>query len=341
MDNNQIINNILDLLDEAIMACYNGLIDEEKDNSAVTNYYRKKDHLNYYECYFMVIDYFLNGKTIMLPEETEKIIDEKLDKLRNIVLKEKVNSEQIRRALLLLDIKGFKNLNFSLDLITPDTIGIIMAKLVDIILKNKKEKTILDVNAGVGNLIFTISNHAEGNFHLIGIDNHELMTKVIVRKANLLNQKANFYFDDALSKLPTDIDLIVSDLACYDYENKDYHSYLYDHNVKYFPYLVIEHFLEIKKEIYALYLIENNFFNQNGNKLFHEMLKDKGQIIALITLPISFFQSDTLGKSIIIVSNKPNPNVSINIFMLPDPNNQKLFLEKLDEIKNFLNKMEE
>lgn len=42
-----------------------------------------------------------------------------------------INSEEIRRAFLLLDIKGFKNLNFPLDLITPDAIGILIANLVN------------------------------------------------------------------------------------------------------------------------------------------------------------------------------------------------------------------
>lgn len=49
------INRMVDLLDDAIMSCYYGMIDEEKENTAITNYNKEKGRLNYYECLLAVI----------------------------------------------------------------------------------------------------------------------------------------------------------------------------------------------------------------------------------------------------------------------------------------------
>ena len=111
------IIKLTDTFDEAAMLYYHATIDEEIDNTAVTNYDKEKGRLNYYECLLTVIDYFLEIKDIEeshLDEETKEKISTLFSDLDEEIEKESLNSEEVRRALLLLDIKGFKNLNFSL-----------------------------------------------------------------------------------------------------------------------------------------------------------------------------------------------------------------------------------
>ena len=161
------INRMVDLLDEAVMCCYYGMIDEERENTSVTNYDKEKGRLNYYECLFHVIDYLLDGKPLKVNQDDQEKIAELLDAFILDVEEFGINSEEIRRALLLLDIKAFKNINFPLDMITPDTIGIIMANFVDAIFDTDKTVELMDFNMGVGNLAFTVANHMKNEAKIL------------------------------------------------------------------------------------------------------------------------------------------------------------------------------
>ncbi len=330
------INRVVDLLDEAVMCCYYGMIDENRDNTAVTNYDKQKGRLNYYECLFHIIDHLLDDKPLNLSQEDLTKIDQILEAFILDTEEFGINSEEIRRALLLLDIKAFKNINFPLDIITPDTIGIIISNFVNCLFEEKEVVELLDFNMGVGNLAFTISNYINNDTKITAIENHSLLTNVVVHKANMMMQEVNMYYEDALESLPKDVDIIVSDIATYDYENKNYHSYLYDKGVRYFPYLAIEHYLKIEKNLFGIYLVENSFFNKEGSKEFYEVIKEYGHIDALITLPKGFFQSEEDAKSIIIITNKVKEKTETGIYVLPDLDEQEMFMNKIEEICKFL-----
>lgn len=328
------IIKLTDTFDEAAMLYYHATIDEEIDNTAVTNYDKEKGRLNYYECLLTVIDYFLEIKDIEeshLDDETKEKISTLFSELDEEIEKESLNSEEVRRALLLLDIKGFKNLNFSLDLITPDNVGFIITKLVERLI-NKKKFSMLDFNFGIGNLAFTIVNNLDKEVNLIGIDNHSLMSEIAIHKANLMQEDITLFHQDALEYLPKDIDLVVSDLATYDYINDNYKSELYDKGVRYFPYLAIEHYLNLKSDAKYIYIIDNNFFSQKGSEDLRKILNEKATMKAFITLPTDMFQSAELGKALLVLENKPSENKNVEIFMLPSTKNKEAFLNTMAEI---------
>lgn len=328
------IIKLTDTFDEAAMLYYHATIDEEIDNTAVTNYDKEKGRLNYYECLLTVIDYFLEIKDIEeshLDDETKEKISTLFSDLDEEIEKESLNSEEVRRALLLLDIKGFKNLNFSLDLITPDNVGFIITKLVERLI-NKKKFSMLDFNFGIGNLAFTIVNNLDKEVNLIGIDNHSLMSEIAIHKANLMQEDITLFHQDALEYLPKDIDLVVSDLATYDYINDNYKSELYDKGVRYFPYLAIEHYLNLQSDAKYIYIIDNNFFSQKGSEDLRKILNEKATMKAFITLPTDMFQSAELGKALLVLENKPSENKNVEIFMLPSTKNKEAFLNTMAEI---------
>lgn len=332
--NESMIIKLTDTFDEAAMLYYHATIDEEIDNTAVTNYDKEKGRLNYFECLFKVIDYFLEILDIddsHLDEETIEKIKSLYDQLDEEIEQNGLNSEEVRRALLLLDIKGFKNLNFSLDLITPDNVGYIVSKLVERLI-TKKKVTLLDFNFGIGNLAFTINNNLEKKVNLIGIDNHPLMTEIAIHKANLMQEDVTIFHQDALEYLPKDVDLVVSDIATYDYYNDNYQSYLYSKGVRYFPFLAIEHYLNLQKDVTYIYIIDNNFFSQKGSEELRELLDEKATIKAFITLPTDMFQSADLGKALLVLKNKPSETKNVPIFMLPSTKNKEAFLNTMAEI---------
>jgi hypothetical protein len=106
--------------------------------------------------------------------------------------------------------------------------------------------------------------------------------------------------------------------------------------VTYFPYLAIEHFLELKGNIKYIYLIDKDFFSQKGSNLFHDMLREKGSILSLIALPQNFFQSDECTKSILVLNNQPSSKQSTEIFVLPTLKEKHAFSNVMDKIKEHL-----
>ena len=337
--NNETILKIVDTFDECAMMYFDGTTDELYENTDITNYNVERPHTNFFECLLKCVGYFLDGDELKVDEEKiEEQIKQKLDDLKDYLDTNGVNSEEVRRAFLLLDIKGFKNVNFPLDLITPDAIAIIIAELVKYTC-SKEKLNLLDFNFGVGNLAFTIVNQLEKDIHLIGFDNHSLMAIISTMKANMMNTMLDMYHEDCLDFLPSEVDVVVSDLATYDYENDLYHSNLYEKGVRYFPYLAIEHYLELKGDVTYIYLIDKDFFSQKGSNLFREMLRDKGMINCLIALPENFFLNDTFTKSILVLSNTSSvEHSSTEIFVLPPLSDNKSFINVMNKIEEHLKK---
>lgn len=336
---NEKILKIVDTFDECAMMYFDGTTNELYENTDITNYNVERPHTNFFECLLKCVGYFLDGDELKVDEEkVEEQIKQKLDDLKKYLNEEGVNSEEVRRAFLLLDIKGFKNVNFPLDLITPDAISIIITELIKYSC-NKEKINLLDFNFGVGNLAFTIANHLDKDVHLIGFDNHSLLASIATMKANMMNTMLDMYHEDCLDFYPSEIDVVVSDIATYDYQNDLYHSSLYEKGVRYFPYLAIEHFLELKGDVTYIYLIDKDFFSQKGNDLFREMLREKGTIKSLIALPENFFLNDTFTKSILILNNKPSTiHSSTEVFVLPPLQENNMFMNVMKKIEEHLKK---
>ena len=325
-----------DCLEDAAMTLYYASINEDVDNTAVTNYNRQKGRLNFYICLLKIVDYFLDDIDLkLIDDEALDKINKSLEKLRNHIEENGLNAEEVRRALLLLDIKGFKNINFSLDLITPDAIAMVCAHLVSAM--KEEELTILDPNFGVGNLMFTVCNNVDKNIHLVGIEDHPLLSSVASMKANLMQTYVDIYNEDCLKHTMNECDLVLSDLASFDYE-EPLDLELSKKGVKYFPYLVIEHLLSIKKKCKYIYLIDNDFFSKKDCNVFKEMLAKKGRILGLISLPTTMFVDPQFAKSIIVLDNTVDQNQHTDIYQLPSIEKKEDFYKVLTEAKTLMSK---
>ena len=71
----EVIIKIVDTFDEASKIYYNEAIDEEKDNTSVTNYNIQISRTNYYECLIEMIDYYLGNKELNISEDALNKID--------------------------------------------------------------------------------------------------------------------------------------------------------------------------------------------------------------------------------------------------------------------------
>lgn len=328
----EIILKIVDTFDETSKLYYNVAINEEKDNTSVTNYNIYVNRTNYYECLLKMIDYYLGKIELDIEVEVQSKIDSLFDELDNKLEGYALTNEEMRRALLLLDINGFKHLNFPLDYITPDVIGTICTYLISNIYTDKIN--ILDFNFGVGNLAFYVANNLNIDVNLFGVENHSLLVDVSAHKADIMEQDLILYHQDALEVLPKDMDVIISDIASNDYENANYHSKLYDEGVRYFPYLAIERYLDLENDPLYIYIIDNNFFQKEGADKFKEMLNEKGQILALIALPTNFFLSELDTKSILVLKKKKEEgkNLGSSVYVLPKIEEKEAFMKTIVDI---------
>lgn len=334
----EVIIKIVDTFDEASKIYYNEAIDEEKDNTSVTNYNIQISRTNYYECLIEMIDYYLGNKELNISEDALNKIDELFSSLDDVLCNHMLTNEEMRRALLLLDINGFKHLNYPLDYITPDVVSVICNHLIQSVYN--KEITILDFNFGVGNLAFYIANNLKQEVKLIGIENHSLLVNVSAHKADMMERELVLYHQDALECIPNSIDVVVSDIATHDYENPNYHSSLYDQNVRYFPYLAIERYLELDNNPLYIYIIDNNFFEKEGSNKFKELIKDKAKIISLVALPENFFIDKQNAKSLLIMkkSNDGANQTNSEVFVLPQIDQKDAFMKTIDSIVKVIKK---
>ena len=333
----EIILKIVDTFDDATKLYYNFAIDEEKDNTSVTNYNIQVRRTNYYECLLEIMDYYLGNKELNTDEKTYEEIKKLFDSLEEKLVGYNLTSEEMRRALLFLDINGFKHVNFPLDYITPDVVSIICTYIIQHLYKD--EINVLDFNFGVGNLAFYLANNLVQDVNLFGIENHSLLVSVASHKADLMEQELTLYHQDALEYIPGGMDVVISDIATHDYENPNYTSELYEKGIRYFPYLAIEKYLALDKNPLYIYIIDNNFFTKPGSDIFKDYLKDKATILSLIALPENFFINKEDAKSILILSKKDSEkNAKSSVFMLPQIDNKDAFMKTLDAVIDHIKK---
>lgn len=322
----QKVNHLIDLLDYASLLYY-----DEKEAT-------------YLDCLSKVIESFLEDEPLPLEEDTLEKMNATFDEIRKL----ECNQEELRKVFLLLSIKGFKHANFSLDIITPDAVSIICSYFVESLLKKvdkpkdivkkfqrpqKGKYRILDINYGTGNLVLNINNNLDLPLKFVGIESSNILANYANNMNNFMDMDTIIYNQDALSMLVPGVDLVIADLASYEYDDPLYESELTKKGVTYFPYLAVEkHLNSGHDKTKYLYLIDFDFFEQNGSQEFKKILSDKVSIKSLIVLPQSFFQESP--KAILILDKVKKG--STNIVSLPSLNDQAKFIEVVREIQKQL-----
>ena len=297
-----------DLVDQACMIIYEDL------------------HLDYFESFLRV------SRDINVGLDDAKLSDEALKKLENIyeiITLENFYNEEVRLALELVIVKAFKHINFPLDLMTPDTINYLVAMII----KTKypeQELAILDTNLGTGNMLNAVSNNLDFAPSLAGIEKNETLVKLAQATANLQQNDIVIYFQDVLNRVPFRGEVVVGDLAGYEYVGETSLE-LYRQGVNYFPYLVIAARLDnIVEDGYFVYIIDNDFFNKTGIAEFREFISDKATLVGLIVLPENMVQGDHVGKSLLIGKKAVEESYNMTVLRLENfdkENTEELFIK--------------
>lgn len=315
------INKISDYIDEIAMLYY--------ESKVLVN-----PKISYLECLTKSLNAFLDEE----PFKGENLIERNVEEILKIIDKAvqiPINEEELRKALLLLEIKAFKHKNLSFDNITPDAVAIIFTFLIDL-KRLSSINNLLDITVGIGNLSMVISNYSKNKWNLIGIEQDLDLCNYLESKANFLEKSFDIRCQDALQFNYRNVDVIVGDLPSYEYENDSYQSELYDAGVRNFQYLAIEkHLLSGTDNSTSYYLVDNDFFTNKDSQKFKEVFSKHAYIKAIVVLPTNFFKSSP--KMILVIEkNKEGVSKETNIFTLPNYQDQIKWNQTLIKIKEYM-----
>ncbi len=218
-------------------------------------------------------------------KEAENRIMTLLNKVKSI----NFHKEEVRKALQLCILKGFKHQKRSNADITPDTIGIFIAFLVEKLYPLDKELIVFDPLVGTGNLITAVANQIKVPTQLVGIESNIESYHLASAMFDMMDYGDELYFQDTRLFYNLNSDLIVTDFP-----------YSVLENGSYLPYDVINHhYNNLKNGGYFIGVIPNDFFEVPGSEVFKDVIKDIWHVIGLIKLPDTLFKG--IGKSIFIL----------------------------------------
>lgn len=214
--------------------------------------------------------------------------------------------EEVRKAMQLCILKGFKHQKRSNEDITPDTIGLFIAFLVEKLYFNAKNLIIFDPLVGTGNLITTVANQLKIPTQLIGVESNIESYHLAMALFDMMDYGEELYFQDTKLFYNISSDVIVTDFP---YSIVEKGSYL--------PYDVINHhYNNLKTGGYFLSVIPNDFFEVPGAEVFKDVIKDLWQVIGLVKLPDSIFKGT--GKSIFILQKNGDSVKKLDKALLAD-----------------------
>lgn len=230
----------------------------------------------------------------------------RMEELKETVVGFSFSSEEVRKAVQLGLLKGYKHTFSSNAQITPDTIGIFIGYLVKKLYHNKNITSILDPLIGTGNLAYTVMNQLGNDIKLYGIDHDINKCKMARNIGDLMDYETEIFYQDTLTYYDSGFDLLLADMPIY-LEEKE----------AYLPYQILNHHMSSLSEgKYFISLIDNDFFEQKDSHIFREEILKTGHIIGLIKLSDTLFKNNP--KSILIIRKQGKNVKPLKDFLLVD-----------------------
>jgi len=239
-------------------------------------------------------------------------------------------AEEVRKALQLAILKGLKSANCSLDVMTPDSIAVIIGYLGEKLILDLENAAVADLSVGTGNLLTAILNtFKQTPASIYGADTDFGLIKIAKAMADMQDYDVQFWNQSSAGALMLEpVDLIVSDLP------------ISSEDGKYLPYQLIENHLHyLLPGGYAIYIIPNDLFSQPDAKAFHERVTEMAHVQMLLQLPKSMFKEASLGKSLFVLRKKKTGMIAPRdalVVQLPPLNDPLKFQQTLTKVDNWI-----
>ena len=193
---------------------------------------------------------------------------------------------------------------------TPDTIGFLMAFLIEKVTKINRPYSIFDPAVGTANLLTTVINQlqkaSKEPIHGYGIDNDSAMLEVASASVALQKLNVDLYHQDSINALDIpQCDLAVSDLPIgyypLDQNTKNYqtrakkgHSYVH--------HLLIEQSMNyLLPGGFGVFLVPSNLFQTKEAQSFVKWIQSVAYLQGLVNLPAELFANPAAQKAILLL----------------------------------------
>ena len=252
-----------------------------------TQILREELKIPYLEALIHTAENLIDEGTVYNEDQVlSKEIVQKLEELYQEVALEKFEPEVIRQAMQLALLRGMKEDYIQPNhQMTPDSIGSLIAYLIEIIAEPEGKIHLADLSVGTGNLLLTIYHFLMQNtkreIALTGVDNDELMLSLASTNSTIQRTPINLIYQDALTNLLVQpADIMVSDLPIGYYpleeQLRDYQTQFTDKDKRsYSHYLLIEQaFNYLKEGGFGFFLLPSNVFDDENTSVLVNFLQD-------------------------------------------------------------------
>ncbi|WOV83217.1 class I SAM-dependent methyltransferase [Sporosarcina jeotgali] len=258
-------------------------------------------------------------------------------------LQGEVTKEEIRRGLQLAILKGMRQNVQPHHQMTPDAIGMLIARIASSLLPEKERVELLDPAAGTGNLLLTVMNSLDVPVSSVAVEIDELLARLIVTGADLMEQTVQIYVQDALRPLLVDpVDLAVCDLPVGYYpddENALNFEMMPAEGHAYAHHLFIEQTIHhLKPEGYGIFIVPSTLFESAQAGELHTYLKKHTVIRGILQLPQTLFKNAAQSKSLLILqkpSEQAMPTPDVLLAAVPDMTDKQAMMSFFNNIEDW------
>lgn len=279
----------------------------------------------------------------------DKETQEKLKKIYQQLDLQNVKAEAIRQLIQLSFLKVIRKDAIQANhQMTPDTIGLLMAFLIEKVTQSTKLETIFDPAVGTANLLTTVINQLDKDEHNnikgFGIDNDDSMLSVASVNVALQHANVDLFHQDSVSALDIpQCDLAVSDLPIgyypLDNNTKDYQTRAKDGH-SYVHHLLIEQSMNyLKPGSFGVFLVPSSLFQTKETEGFVKWIHLVAYLQGFVNLPSELFANPAAQKSILLLqrhggNGKQAAKVLLGEF--PSFKDQKNFARFMQEINDWV-----
>jgi len=271
---------------------------------------------SFLDAYIETIENIIDGYQVRVVdgvpnEQSVDNLNDNYQKIKQISL----NAEEKRKLSQLLLLKGMQSEPIQPNhQLTPDSIGFLFVFLIEQLYPNKSETyTILDLTAGMGNLLLTIlTNLRLNDYQLkgIGVDNDETLLAICAANSQWIGEEVTLYHQDSLQDLLVDpCDVVFGDLPIGYYPMDDNAKQFItgvDSGHSFAHHLLLEQSMAyVKKNSFGLFLVPSNFLETDQSDQLKKWLSGEEIFLqGIIQLPTELFKNEATQKSILLLQRQ-------------------------------------
>lgn len=277
----------------------------------------QKTNLSYLECFVefgeaLVDGGEIDGSSLHLADD----VVAQLSELQQAVLQLGLTKEQWRIVVQLVLLNSYRREKIQANhQITPDTIGYLVAYLLQHVCLKKRDTPIklLDLTVGSANLLTTVVEFlTKQGYHfsqLSGVDNDDLMLAIASVNAALQRVDVDLYHQDAIGALSVAAsDVIIADLPVgyypldervTNFKTKAKKGHSYAHHL-----LIEQALVSLNPAGWGVFLVPSNLFTTDEAKTLVTTIQEFGHFQGLVQLPANLFGNAAAQKSILLVQKK-------------------------------------